>query len=61
MAKVISCHNLGALECSWVGRAKTEEKLYKIIAKHSKEAHGMKKIPKDLWAIAKELIQNEAE
>ena len=58
MAKVLRCADMGS-ECNWVGRAETEEDLFKMAAKHAAEAHGMKEIPKELLAKAKAVIRNE--
>ncbi len=58
MAKVLSCSDMGS-QCKWVGRAETEEELFKMVAKHAAEAHGMKKIPKELYEKAKTLIRDE--
>jgi predicted small metal-binding protein len=58
MAKVLSCKDMGT-PCNWIGRAETEEELFKIAAKHAAEFHGMKEIPKELLAKAKALIRDE--
>lgn len=48
MAKVLRCSDMGS-QCNWAGRAETEEELFKMVAKHAAEAHGMKEIPKSSW------------
>jgi len=58
MAKVLRCSDMGA-QCNWVGRAQTEEELFKMAAKHAAEIHGMKEIPKELLAKAKAAIRDE--
>jgi predicted small metal-binding protein len=58
MAKVLRCSDMGT-SCGWVGRAETEEELFKIAAKHAAESHGMKEIPKELLAKAKTVIRDE--
>jgi len=58
MAKVLHCSDMGS-QCNWVGRAETEEELFKMAAKHASEAHGMKEIPKDLLAKAKAIVRDE--
>jgi predicted small metal-binding protein len=58
MAKVLRCSDMGA-SCSWVGRAETEEELFKMAAKHAAESHGMKEIPKELLEKAKAVIRDE--
>lgn len=58
MAKVLRCSDMGS-QCNWAGRAETEEELFKMVAKHAAEAHGMKEIPKELLAKAKAIIRDE--
>ena len=58
MAKVLHCSDMGSA-CNLIGRAETEEDLFKMAAKHAAEAHGIKEIPKELLAKAKTLIRDE--
>ena len=58
MAKVLRCSDIGA-QCNWIGRAETEEELFKMASEHAAAVHGMKEIPKDLLAKAKTLIREE--
>jgi predicted small metal-binding protein len=58
MTKVLRCSDMGA-QCSWIGRAETEEELFKMAAKHAAEVHSMKEMPKELWTKAKALIRDE--
>ena len=58
MAKILRCSDMG-VKCDWVGRAATEEELLKLATKHAADEHGMKEIPKDLWAKAKAVIKEE--
>ena len=58
MAKVLRCSDMG-VNCNWVGRAETEEELFKMAAKHAADEHDMKEIPKELLAKAKTLIREE--
>jgi predicted small metal-binding protein len=58
LAKVLRCIDMGP-QCKWVGRAETEEELRKIAVEHASSVHGMKEIPKELWAKAKTLIRDE--
>ena len=58
MAKILRCSDMG-VKCDWVGRAATEEELHKIATKHAADEHGMKEIPKELWAKAKAVIKDE--
>ena len=39
MAKTMACRDLG-VDCSYVARGETEEKLMADVAKHAKEVHG---------------------
>ncbi len=58
MAKVLRCADTG-VKCDWVGRASTEEELFKLATKHAADEHGMKEIPKELWDKAKAAIRTE--
>lgn len=58
MAKVLRCSDMGA-QCNWIGRAETEEELFKLAAKHAEVVHDMKEIPGDFLAKAKTLIREE--
>jgi predicted small metal-binding protein len=58
MTKVLRCSDMG-VKCDWVGRAPTDEELFKLAEKHAADEHGMKEIPKELWAKAKTLIKYE--
>lgn len=58
MAKVLRCSDMGA-QCNWIGRAETEEELFKMASEHAATVHGIKEIPKDLLAKAKILIREE--
>ena len=58
MTKVLSCSDMG-VKCDWGGRATTDEELFKLAAKHAADEHGMKEIPKELWAKAKAFIKDE--
>jgi predicted small metal-binding protein len=58
MAKVLECKDLG-VDCDWVGRAETEEELFKMAADHGASAHGMKEIPKELMEQARSVMRDE--
>jgi len=58
MTKVLRCADIG-VKCDWVGRAATDEELFKLATKHAADEHGMKEIPKELWAKAKAVIKDE--
>lgn len=52
MAYVLRCRDTGA-DCDWEGRADTEEELFRMAAKHGKEAHGMEPSPEMAEAMRK--------
>jgi len=58
MTRVLRCSDMG-VKCDWVGRAATDEELFKLAAKHAADEHGMKEIPKEAWAKAKAVIKDE--
>jgi len=58
MAKILRCSDMG-VKCDWVGRAATDEELFNLATKHAADEHGMKEIPKELWAKAKAVIKDE--
>jgi len=58
IAKILRCIDKG-VRCDSIGRAETEEELYKMVMKHPSEAHDMKEIPTELWVKAKTLIKDE--
>ena len=58
MAKILRCSDMG-VKCDWVGRAATDEELFKLATKHAADEHGMKEIPKEVWAKAKAVIKDE--
>ena len=59
MAKVLTCRDAG-VDCDFVACGETVEEILGKAAKHGKEAHGMKEIPKDLEKKIRSLIREEA-
>jgi predicted small metal-binding protein len=57
MAKVIRCKDTG-MDCNWVGRADTEEELFKKAAQHLKEAHNVEPSP-EMMETARKLVHDE--
>ena len=55
---VLRCSDMG-VQCNWIGRAETEQELFKMASEHAATVHGMKEIPKELLAKAKTLIRDE--
>ena len=39
MAKVLRCSDTGVTNCTWEGRAETEEELLRLAKKHAAEVH----------------------
>lgn len=58
MAKVLKCGDLVS-GCTAVFRADTEEAILKQVAEHSKTAHNLAEIPKNLRKKIHRLIENE--
>ena len=58
MTRVLRCSDMG-VKCDWVGRAATDEELFKLAAKHAADEHGMKEISKESWAKVKAVINDE--
>lgn len=58
MAKVVRCRDAGA-DCDFEARAETEEELFKLVAEHAKDAHGMEEIPPEMIEKVRSLIREE--
>ena len=58
MAKALSCKDLGA-DCDFVARGETEEDVFKAVAEHGAQAHGMTDVPPEMIEKAKSLIREE--
>ena len=58
MAKVLLCKDLGT-DCDFVARGETEEALFKVVAEHEAQAHGMTDVPPEMVEKAKSLIKDE--
>jgi predicted small metal-binding protein len=59
MSKSLSCKNLGDLECSWEGKAETEEELLKVALAHGREAHDITEVSEELLGEMKAAIRDE--
>ena len=58
MAKSLSCKDLGGY-CDFVARGETEEDVFKAVAAHGAEAHGMTDVPPEMIEKAKSLIKDD--
>ena len=58
MAKTLSCKDAGQ-NCEWVGRAETEEELFRLVAEHARESHGIAEIPPAMLEMAKMIIKED--
>jgi predicted small metal-binding protein len=59
MSKSLSCKNLGDLECSWEGKAETEEELLEVALAHGREAHDITEVSEELLGEMKAAIRDE--
>ena len=59
MAKVLSCKDTGILDCTWEGRADTEEELLRNALKHAAEAHNETEFSAEEMAGIRALIRDE--
>jgi predicted small metal-binding protein len=59
MSKSLSCKNLGDLECSWEGKAETEEELLEVALAHGREAHDIAEVSEELLGEMKAAIRDE--
>lgn len=57
MAKKFSCGDV-VNGCAWHTQANTDEELFKNIAEHAKNSHGITQIPDELLQKVKSKIQN---
>jgi len=58
MAKVLACKDMGA-DCDFVARGENEEELFKAVAEHGAQVHGMTEISPEMVGLAKSLIKEE--
>ena len=58
MAKALACKDRGA-DCDFVARGETEEDVFKVVAEHGAQAHGMTDVPPEMVEKAKSLIKDE--
>ena len=59
MSKTLSCKNLGDLECTWEGKADTEEEILEVALTHGREAHGITEVSDELLEEMKSAIRDE--
>lgn len=59
MGKSLSCKNLGDLECTWEGKADTEEELLEVALTHGREAHNITEVSDELLEEMKSAIRDE--
>ena len=59
MGKTVSCKNLGDLECTWEGRADTEEELIALAKEHGRDEHGITEFSPELMEQLKAVIKDE--
>ncbi|MFC2078946.1 DUF1059 domain-containing protein [Candidatus Bipolaricaulota bacterium] len=58
MAKVLRCSDTGA-DCTWEGRAETEDELLQQAAKHAAEVHNETSFTDEEWAGFRAAIRDE--
>jgi len=58
MGKILRCKDVGMIDCTWEGRAETEEELIKLAKEHAPE-HGLTEITPELMEQLKAAIQDE--
>ncbi len=58
MGKTLKCKDIGMTDCSWEGRAETEEELIKLAEEHAPE-HGLTEIPPEMMEQLKAAIKDE--
>ncbi len=59
MGKAVSCKNLGDIECTWEGRADTEEELIELAKAHGRDAHDITEFSPELMEQLKTAIKDE--
>jgi predicted small metal-binding protein len=59
MSKVVSCKDLGDLNCTWEGRADTEEELIEMAKVHGRDVHGITEVTPELMEQLKAAIRDE--
>jgi predicted small metal-binding protein len=57
MTKTFACKDIG-MTCGFKAKAKTEDELMQMIAKHAKEAHNMATIDAETMAKVKKAIKS---
>ncbi len=59
MGKAVSCKNLGDIECTWEGKADTEEELIELAKEHGRDAHDITEFSPELMEQLKAAITDE--
>ncbi len=59
MAKVLRCSDTGILDCSWEGRAETEEELLRQAKEHAAVVHGETEFSAEEIASVRAAIRDE--
>ena len=59
MGKTLDCKDLGDIECTWQGKAETEEELIEVAKAHGREAHGITEVSPELMEQIKTAIKDE--
>jgi predicted small metal-binding protein len=59
MGKTVSCKNLGSIECTWEGKADTEEELIELAKEHGREVHDMTEFSPEFMGQLKAVIKDE--
>jgi predicted small metal-binding protein len=59
MGKAVSCKNLGDIECTWEGKADTEEELIELAKEHGRDAHDITEFSPELMEQLKAVITDE--
>jgi len=59
MGKTLNCKDLGDLECTWQGKAETEEELIELAKVHGREAHAITEVSPELMEQIKAAIKDE--
>ena len=59
MGKTLSCKELGSIECTWEGKAETEEELIQLAKEHGRDAHDITEVSPELMEQMKAAIKDD--
>jgi predicted small metal-binding protein len=59
VSKTVSCKDLGSIECTWEGKADTEEELIELAKAHGRDVHGITEVSPELMEQIKAAIKDE--